>query len=42
MFAQDEVIDAITVENNPFGVAYNADMVICMRQSSVQGQACKS
>jgi hypothetical protein len=29
-------------ENNLFGVAYNVDMVICMCQSSVEGQACKS
>ena len=42
VFAQDEVIDDITVGNNPFGMAYNADMVICMRQSSVQRRACKS
>jgi trimethylamine:corrinoid methyltransferase-like protein len=38
VFAQDEVIDAIMVWNNPFGMTYNADMVICMRQSSVHRQ----
>jgi hypothetical protein len=42
VFAQDEIIDAITVGVNPFGMTYNADMVICMRQPSVQGQAYKS
>jgi predicted lysophospholipase L1 biosynthesis ABC-type transport system permease subunit len=42
VFAQDEIIDAITVGINPFGMTYSADMVICMRQSSVQRRACKS
>jgi hypothetical protein len=38
VFARDEVIDAITIGKNPFGVAYNVGNGICMRQSSVQRQ----